>query len=213
MPEAAALALTVPTRVWSRTEVLTRPGPVPKSPGAYAWYFRSPPAAVPLHGCTRHDKLVLLYVGISPKQPPRDGRPGSRQTLASRIRGRRQCLIASAPAFGSYVECCDGCSNSGRAVHRRGRLSIRLSHRSQLPVADLSQAGLMVRLLAGAAQARATGTGTHAAAAPPSRARGARAAGRQRRAHGRVSRGVTRYRALRSGFFFSRATRAIVSNA
>ena len=30
--------------------------------------------------------LVLLYVGISPKEPPRDGRAGSRQTLASRIR-------------------------------------------------------------------------------------------------------------------------------
>jgi hypothetical protein len=30
--------------------------------------------------------MALLYVGISPKEPPRNGRPGSRQTLASRIR-------------------------------------------------------------------------------------------------------------------------------
>jgi hypothetical protein len=83
---AAALALIKPTRLWSCAEVLTRPCPVPKSPGVYAWYFRTPPAAVPLDRCIRHDELVLLYVGISPKQPPRDGRPGSRQTLASRIR-------------------------------------------------------------------------------------------------------------------------------
>lgn len=80
------LALTEPPRLWSRAEVLTRPCPVPKSPGVYAWYFRAPPAGVPLEGCIRHGDLALLYVGISPKAPPSDGRPGSRQTLASRIR-------------------------------------------------------------------------------------------------------------------------------
>ena len=79
-------SLTDPPRLWSRAEVLTRPCPVPKSPGVYAWYFRPPPAGVPLDGCARQGNLVLLYIGISPKEPPRDGRPGSRQTLASRIR-------------------------------------------------------------------------------------------------------------------------------
>jgi GIY-YIG catalytic domain len=79
-------SLTDPPRLWSRAEVLTRPCPVPKSPGVYAWYFRPPPAGVPLDGCTRQGNLVLLYIGISPKEPPRDGRPGSRQALASRIR-------------------------------------------------------------------------------------------------------------------------------
>jgi hypothetical protein len=83
---SATLALTEPRRLWSRAEVLMRPCPVPKAPGVYAWYFRAPPTGVPLEGCIRQGDLVLLYIGISPKAPPSDGRPGSRQTLASRIR-------------------------------------------------------------------------------------------------------------------------------
>ena len=83
---STTLALIKPPRLWSCAEALTRPCPVPRSPGVYAWYFRAPPANVPVDGCIRHGDLVLLYLGISPKEPPRDGRPGSRQTLASRIR-------------------------------------------------------------------------------------------------------------------------------
>ena len=59
MPGSAMLALTEPSRLWSRVEVLTRPCPVPKSPGVYAWYFRAP-AGVPLEGCIRHGDLALL---------------------------------------------------------------------------------------------------------------------------------------------------------
>ena len=40
-------ALLAPQRVWSRTEVLASPSPVPKSPGVYAWYFKYIPPLVP----------------------------------------------------------------------------------------------------------------------------------------------------------------------
>jgi hypothetical protein len=35
-----------PQRLWTRSEVLSRPSPVPKAPGVYAWYFRGLDALV-----------------------------------------------------------------------------------------------------------------------------------------------------------------------
>lgn len=78
--------LLSPARVWSRTEVLARDCPVPREPGVYAWYFDSPPPGVPTTGCICRGDMTLLYVGISPKQPPQNGRPPSRQHLRRRIR-------------------------------------------------------------------------------------------------------------------------------
>ena len=75
-----------PARVWSRGEVLQRPCPVPAGAGVYGWYFKQLPYPIDTRGCVVLDDLTLLYVGISPKAPPRDGREGSRQTLRSRIR-------------------------------------------------------------------------------------------------------------------------------
>jgi hypothetical protein len=84
--QAALAALVDPALVWSRTEVLQRPCPVPAAPGVYGWYFKELPYPIDTNGCVRRGDLTLLYVGISPKAPPRDGRAGSRQTLRSRIR-------------------------------------------------------------------------------------------------------------------------------
>ena len=75
-----------PTRVWSSGEVLQRPCPVPARPGVYGWYFKELPFPIDTRGCVVLGDLTLLYVGISPKAPPRDGRAGSQQTLRSRIR-------------------------------------------------------------------------------------------------------------------------------
>jgi hypothetical protein len=75
-----------PARVWSRGEVLQRACPVPAGPGVYGWYFKELPYPIDTRGCVVLGDLTLLYVGISPKAPPRDGRGGSRQTLQSRIR-------------------------------------------------------------------------------------------------------------------------------
>ena len=62
-----------PPHLYSRREVLTRPSPIPKRPGVYAWYLREVPPDVPVDGCHRHDGLPLLYVGISPRRPPSNG--------------------------------------------------------------------------------------------------------------------------------------------
>ena len=77
---------TNPDRLWSRDEVFTRPSPVPHGPGVYGWYFREIPSGVPVSDCHRLADMTLLYVGISPKRPPADGSPGSKQTLFHRIR-------------------------------------------------------------------------------------------------------------------------------
>ena len=65
---SATLALTRPAAVVARGGALTRPCPVPRSAGVYAWYFRAPLAAVPLEGWTR------LASRFHPRSRPRDGR-------------------------------------------------------------------------------------------------------------------------------------------
>lgn len=80
-----ATELLEPAKLWTRSEVLSRPCPVPNAAGVYAWYFRTCPDGVPTEGCVRRGDLTLLYVGISPKAPPATGTP-SRQTLRTRLR-------------------------------------------------------------------------------------------------------------------------------
>lgn len=69
-----------PKRLWSRAEILGRPCPVPRMPGAYGWYFKEIPPRVPTEGCITWNGLTLLYIGISPKSKL------SQQNLYSRIR-------------------------------------------------------------------------------------------------------------------------------
>ena len=78
--------LTSPERLWSRSEVLAKPSPVPREPGLYAWYLKDIPPGVPTTGCVAFRGLTLLYAGISPKEPPRGGRKPSTQTLWNRVR-------------------------------------------------------------------------------------------------------------------------------
>jgi hypothetical protein len=75
------IKLTNPTRLFSRSDVLTRPSPVPKDKGIYAWYFRNIPKNVPTDKCLKikQDDLTLLYVGISPRNK------SSSQNLHKRI--------------------------------------------------------------------------------------------------------------------------------
>ena len=78
--------LLAPTKLWSREEVLSRPSPVPKQPGVYAWYFRTAPGGAPTSDCHRQGELTLMYVGIAPKAPPKNGASPSKQHLFHRIR-------------------------------------------------------------------------------------------------------------------------------
>jgi hypothetical protein len=80
-----SLELLRPLKVWSRTEVLARPSPIPASPGVYAWWFREIPPGLTTDQCLTHRGLTLLYVGISPKRPSANGKP-STQTLRTRVR-------------------------------------------------------------------------------------------------------------------------------
>lgn len=75
-----------PGRVYSRQDVLARPSPVPARDGVYGWWFRRLPPLVTAGDCRRHQDLSLLYAGISPDRPPRNGRPASKQSLLDRIR-------------------------------------------------------------------------------------------------------------------------------
>jgi SAM-dependent methyltransferase len=79
-----------PKRLWSRQEILSRPSPVPKAAGVYAWYFRNLPPHIPTTGSTNSAGFCLLYVGISPSSPPTNGKGPSRQTLYQRVRYHMQ---------------------------------------------------------------------------------------------------------------------------
>jgi hypothetical protein len=79
-------ALLSPERTFNRDEALSRPCPIPAIPGVYAWYFDEVPSGVPTRDCQTSRAGTLLYVGISPKAPSRDGLRQSRQNLRTRIR-------------------------------------------------------------------------------------------------------------------------------
>jgi hypothetical protein len=71
--------LLYPTHVYSASEILSRPCPVPNSPGVYAWYFDAPLPLIDMTGCHRVDGRALLYVGISPKAHLATGLPVARR--------------------------------------------------------------------------------------------------------------------------------------
>ncbi len=86
MRGTADAGITDPVRLWSRDEITARPSPVPATPGVYGWYFREIPPRVPAEGCVSHQGLTLLYVGISPRKPTKEGKP-SGNNLRKRLRG------------------------------------------------------------------------------------------------------------------------------
>ena len=92
-----------PERLFSRAEVRQKNFPIPNSSGAYAWFFKEIPPKVPLDGCIEFQDKHLLYVGISPKRPPRMGKPSS-QNLRKRVRNHY-----SGNAEGSTLRLTLGC--------------------------------------------------------------------------------------------------------
>ena len=55
-----------PGVLFSRSWVLSKPSPVPKTSGIYAWFFKETPGITPTDGCMTRNGLTLLYAGISP---------------------------------------------------------------------------------------------------------------------------------------------------
>ena len=74
------------TKLYSRAEILGSSTLVPKAGGLYFWFFKETPSGVPLNGCLSLEGKTLLYAGISPKSPPKNGKPPSKQTLRDRVR-------------------------------------------------------------------------------------------------------------------------------
>lgn len=115
---AVLTRLLTPARLYVRGEVLDRPSPVPKVSGIYAWYFDELPPGVNVSGCHTIPQGVLLYVGIAPKEPPRNGTAPSTQTLWNRIRYHYR-----GNAYGSTLRLTLGChlaSTLGIALRRVG---------------------------------------------------------------------------------------------
>jgi hypothetical protein len=67
-------------------EVFGEPCPVPEQPGAYGWWSRIIPAGLDSSACAQRDDMTLLYVGISPTPPPKNGKRQASQELRKRIR-------------------------------------------------------------------------------------------------------------------------------
>ena len=84
--EQAIDALLHPVRLYSATDCLCRPSPIPTSPGVYAWYFDEVPPGVPIEGCHRALGHTLLYVGIAPKEAKELAVKPSIRTLRHRMR-------------------------------------------------------------------------------------------------------------------------------
>src|SRR4051812_22364477 len=104
-------------RLWSRTEIVAEPCPVPRSSGVYAWFFRETPPTVPTNGCVQRDGLTLLYIGISPKAAT------SKETIQSRLCDH----MGGTNAEGSTVRMTLGCLLSETLDIRLQRLGNRFT--------------------------------------------------------------------------------------
>jgi hypothetical protein len=98
------MALIAPDRLWSRSEILARPCPVPPKPGVYAWFFKEIPSPVPVDGCVTWQGLTMLYVGISPSRLAISTGSTAKQNLRTRIRHHFR-----GNAYGSTLRLSLGC--------------------------------------------------------------------------------------------------------
>ena len=140
-------ALLEPVRVWRRSETIARPSPVPERGGLYAWYFQeAPDMRIDLSRCHSFDGLWLLYAGISPTEPPRNGRPPSRQNLRKRIQ-QHYCLNAE----GSTLRLSLGCLLADRLGIELRRVGsgkrLTFTHEGEAKLNDWMEANAFVTWL------------------------------------------------------------------
>ena len=113
--------LVYPKKIYSGEEVLSDIHLVPKKPGIYAWFFTDLLPLVPTSDCIEQDKLKLLYIGIAPRKPTKEGSI-SKSTLRNRI-----IYHYKGNAYGSTLRLTLGCLLSEkldihlRRVGKRGR--------------------------------------------------------------------------------------------
>lgn len=76
-----------PVDLIPRSKLIGHSSIVPSSPGIYAWYFlKSPSNEIDLDSCWQWQDKYLLYIGISPVEPPKNGAAPSKNNLRKRIR-------------------------------------------------------------------------------------------------------------------------------
>ena len=75
-------SLLYDSRLYSRSEVNTKPYPVPPKSGFYAWFFKNISETIPVENCFVRDGFTLLYLGISPSSE------ASSANLLKRIRSQ-----------------------------------------------------------------------------------------------------------------------------
>jgi len=95
------MELLWPKRFWSREEITRRNTEVPKRSGIYAWYFKEYPKIIPTRDCHKCGDFVLLYSGISPRNPNTRGNLRQRlrfhmrsEAHSSTLRLSLGCLLA-----------------------------------------------------------------------------------------------------------------------
>lgn len=94
-----------PNKLADRNEVIGQASIVPAHPGIYAWYFRqSPSNEIQLDRCWCWQGNYLLYIGISPQKPPKNGASPSTQNLRKRI-----AYHMRGNAYGSTLRLSVGC--------------------------------------------------------------------------------------------------------
>lgn len=109
-----------PKHLVPRSELIGRSSVVPSASGIYAWYFSEPPSQeINLGKCWRWQDKWLLYIGISPSEPPKNGARASKNTLRKRINGHM-----NGNAYGSTLRLSLGCLLSET-------LNIKLQYRGE----------------------------------------------------------------------------------
>lgn len=94
----------IASRIWTNSEMWSSSNTPPPEPGVYGWWFRDLPASVPVDASMERDGMRLLYIGISPKAPPKNGAKPSSQSLRKRIRYHYR-----GNAYGSTLRLSLGC--------------------------------------------------------------------------------------------------------
>lgn len=83
---AGTQQLLRPARLYTWSELAANQQLLLARSGVYAWFFDAVPRHVPTAECRTHAGGTLLYIGIAPKAPPKNGKPPSKASLRSRIR-------------------------------------------------------------------------------------------------------------------------------
>ena len=91
--------LKTPKNWLSRADLLTRPSPVPRVQGIYAWYLSNIPGGFDLGVQHVHQDHKLVYVGVAPGRPNAEGELHQRLRIHCRGKLRRSTFRRTVAAM------------------------------------------------------------------------------------------------------------------